>query len=151
MTPRYIIRALKQFVFYITLAVLIIATTTLLETSDLESFKKLFFAANWGQLTLILAALSALYPAFGYTSRTMEIDGEKHREAILKALSMSNYKLTEQCDNKMIFRGETPGKRLRWLNEDRIEITTHANRIEISGPRKEIVTLVFRITTYTRE
>jgi hypothetical protein len=81
----------------------------------------------------------------------MEIDGEKHREAILKALSMSNYKLTEQRDNTMIFRGETPGKRLRWLNEDRIEITKYANRIEISGPRKEIVTLVFRITTYTRE
>ena len=151
MTPRYIIRAIKQFAFYLTLAALIIAATTLLETNNLESFKKLFFAANWGQLALILAALSALYPAFGYTTRTMDIDTEKHNDAILKALSMSNYKLTEQRDNKMIIRGETPAKKLRWLNEDRIEITTHPNRIEISGPRKEIVTLVFRITTFTRE
>ena len=150
MTPRYIIRAVKQFAFYLALAVLIISATTLLETNNLESFKKLFFAANWGQLALILAALSALYPAFGYTTRTLDIDTEKHNYAILK-LSMSNYKLTEQRDNTMIFRGETPAKKLRWLNEDRIEITTHPNRIEISGPRKEIVTLVFRITTFTRE
>ena len=147
---RYIIRAIKQLAFYLGLAVIIIAATTLLETRDAESFKKLFFAANWGQLTLILTALSALYPAFGYTSRTMDIDGEKHRDAILKALSMSNYKLVEESGNKLIFRGETAAKKLRWLNEDRIEITNLGNQIQISGPRKEVVVLTFRITTYTK-
>jgi hypothetical protein len=64
-------------------------------------------------------------------------------------LSLNNYKLVEESENSMIFRGETLGKKLRWLFEDQIEInTTNEETTEISGPRKEVVILIFRIQTY---
>ena len=145
----YITRAIKQFLFYAILATVIISIMMALDATDVKTYKELFTSQQWNQMILLLAGLSAIYPIFGYSKRTINLNVVYHREDVIRVLSLNNYKLVEESENSMIFRGETLGKKLRWLFEDQIEInTTNEETTEISGPRKEVVILIFRIQTY---
>ena len=141
----YIIRAIKQFLFYATLATLIVSIMILLDATDIKSHKELFVSQQWSQMILLLAALSAVYPAFGYGKKVVNINARDNKDKIINVLSLNRYKLENENDNSLTFRGNI-GKRLRWLGEDKIEISIlNDEQIEISGPRKEIILLTLRI------
>ena len=153
---KYVLRSVK---YLVKLAVLLAVVFWLMQLSGTSSivtgggiagFFKSFFATSRGQLfTAALLVWCAVYPAVEFKKRTLLYDMSARREAIIKALAAGRMRLSEDEDGRMVFRGESPLRRLWWLGEEAVSVTrSPEGGIEIEGPRRFVMEAEHRIPNY---
>ena len=155
---KYILRAVK---YLVKLAVLLAVIFWLMQLSGTSSiaveggiagFFKNFFATSRGQIfTAALLIWCVVYPAVEFKKRSLLYDISTRREAIIKALAAGRMRLAEDEDGRMVFRGESPARRLWWLGEEAVTITrSPEGGIEIEGPRRFVMEAEHRIPNYVK-
>lgn len=142
---QYITRAIKHFVKMMLLIVGIYAL--MYYTNTLAITQEELLGTRGIVLLVALVALSAAYPSYGFITRTSKASLTLNREAILRAFSQSGYTLTGESKDELIFRASAPLKRIRYMGDDAVTVRQmDDNHIAISGIRKEVVQVEFRIS-----
>lgn len=98
-----------------------------------------------GMLALVALGLSLIYPFIGYVKREMNINPTTGRTKILDVAQLCGYKLVEESDKEMILEAATPIKKLTLLYEDRVIINKEDIPASISGNRRSVTILLFRL------
>jgi hypothetical protein len=137
---KYILRAVKYLVKLVVLLAIILALMLYSKTSTLsvDNFIADFFARAQTWILLVAVVVwSAVYPRVEYVKRTVEGNLHADKIGIINALRAGGMRLAEESEERMVFVGEAPLRRLLWLGEDRITLTQLPGRmIEIDGARR---------------
>lgn len=142
---RYIVRALKYFVqvfliFTVILAVLMLAGAI---STDINTV----FTGGWksvGWIAVMFAAVSLLYPRFGYAGRGLALPGE-YRElkpGIAEYMQARGYVAEHEEDENLSFRLASGFGRLSRMYEDRITFTRELGGFRVEGPNKDVVRII---------
>ena len=102
-----------------------------------------------GQMLVVaVVVLAAMYPKWGFITRSVECDMTEDREQILAAFQASGFELVAENSGKMIFRADNIVRRLSFLLEDEIELTQCGQSVEIRGIRRAAARIVYRLDMY---
>lgn len=139
---KYLRRAVKYFIQMTVVLVVIIGALML--TGWVSTDISVAFRQGWtsvGYIAAALAAVSAVYPYFGYSRRTVTVPGEPAdlREPVLRALDFRGYRLEKEEDGTMAFRLRSGVARVARLWEDRITITPVLGGFELEGLTRDLV------------
>jgi hypothetical protein len=153
---KYVIRAVKYLVKLTLLLALVFTLMQLSGTSDIRSeggiagFFRSFISTQRGQIFAVaLLVWCALYPAVEYKRRHLNYDMARRRSAIIKALNAGGMRLASSDEGRMVFCGESPGRRLWWLGEEAVTITANpSGGLDIEGPRRFVMEAEHRIPDY---
>lgn len=148
MGKRYFIRALKYFLFLVVFFVVIFGGMLLLKQSSLDTLLTIWGTKQARGLIIAFIAIPLIYPFIGYVRRDVRGSFTEKRAIIDRVLAMSGYTVTEDTPEKIV--AYTKGiKKVSLLFEDRVEITPAGSQfVTISGPRKEVSKMEFRMRTY---
>lgn len=140
---RYIIRAVKYFVYICVLVAIILAVLVLLKLVSPDI--NVMFRNGWksvGLIAAMFAGVSAFYPLFGYTKRLAAVLGEIDglREDVVKYMEAKNYFLESENDGKMVFRSRSFLTKLIW--DDRITIEKGLGGFYVEGSSREVTKIV---------
>ncbi len=145
----YILRAVKYFLSLLILLGVIFAFMFLSGASSPEDFIEAFISQKGALLLTALIFLSATYPFFGYTKR--EIKHPLDEEKLLKVMDSCGYTLKHRIDDSLVFNAQNVIKKIKSLGEDKIVITPSDNGFTMSGLRKEVVRIEYRVITFLKE
>ena len=141
---KYLIRALKYFV-YISLIVTIILCILValkLVSPDIN----IMFRNGWksvGFIALMFLAVSALYPKFGYVKRGVRILGEysQVRDGVVSFMEDHGYQLESEQGENLTFRLRNKFYRATRTWEDRITLTRDMAGFYMEGISKDVARL----------
>lgn len=148
---RYFVRALKYFAW---LCVLYIAIVWIMYWSGSlpeRPWQMMGIVLSSERGILMMAAfvvLAAAYPMFGFMRKRIAGDMVRNREQIVNAFRMQGFRLTEERDGEMVFRGEGFVKRLSLLYEDRIVVRGVGDGLELNGIRRSVARIAYRLDGY---
>jgi hypothetical protein len=153
---KYFLRAVKYLVKIVVLLAVIFflmqwsGTSSLATEGGIAGFFKSFWDSSNGKLfTAVLLVWCAVYPAVEYKRRQLNYDLASRKNAIVKALDAGGMRLSEEGPDRLVFRGESPARRLWWLGEDTVTITRNpVAGIDIEGPRRFVMEAQHRIPNY---
>ena len=143
---RYTIRAVKYFLSMAVIVTLILICLTYYATGSFDISKSL--DNGWRSVIyigLILAVFSAVYPAFGYRQRPLDIRGEREEIAgiIRGYMDARGYRPEkERPDGLLTFRHRSPLVRFFRVWEDRITFTPTHSGYSIEGLNRDIVRMI---------
>lgn len=145
---RYVIRAVKYYVYVCLLAALFI--TILVVAGFAQDDVNLIFEQGWLSVVKILAAfavVSAFYPLFGYTSRKALMPGEykEVRDLAIEAMEERGYSLEREEDENMTFRMNGGFGKARRMFEDRITLKRDIAGFYVEGLTKDVTRLVYAL------
>ena len=150
---KYFIRSLKYFCALCVLCLAIMLLNRLAGSSVLtlrETFYVMFHTPRGMLLPAVVVLLAAFYPRFGFVSRRVEGDVEKDREQILNAFRAAGFSLRAEQDGVMVFRAESPLRKLTLLWEDEIRVAQFGQWIEIDGIRRGVARAQLQLETFLR-
>lgn len=99
-----------------------------------------------GQLLVVaVVVLSAFYPRFGFITRRVEWDVEDERDQIIATFALAGFSLREEGDGRMVFRADNMLDRLVMLFEDEITVVQYGQWIDITGIRRGVAKVVYRM------
>ncbi len=151
---QYMIRVVKYFIYLVIiyLAILNIAEMTgYLGSNEGTTYQILFSERGFAALAA-MAALSLLYPKFGYLKRQSRASIKRNRDMIIKVFEVNGMRLKSENDTEMIFCAATLLRRLRLLFEDEITVRkTDDGGIEISGNRRIVAYVHYRLGAYIKQ
>ena len=99
-----------------------------------------------GQLLVVaVVVLSAFYPRFGFITRRVEWDMEDERDQIIATFALAGFSLREEGDGRMVFRADNMLDRLVMLFEDEITVVQYGQWIDITGFRRGVAKVVYRM------
>ncbi len=142
---KYIIRALKYFCYLIVVLTLII--TALILTGFVEGdLSKLFingYDSLW-QIALVMLGFAAIYPHFGFSSRTAHVYGspEELRPDVMRAMEGLGYRLENEKDGGWTFRRRSSVSRALKMWEDRISLTPSGAGLTVEGLTRDLARVV---------
>lgn len=148
---RYFVRALKYFAW---LCVLYVAIVWLMRWSgslDGDPWTTMLTVLQTQRGMLMIAAfvlLAAAYPLFGFMRKRTAGNTHRNREQIVNAFRAQGFRLTEERDGEMTFRGEGFFKRLSLLFEDTIVVRNTGTGLEIDGIRRAVARIAYRLDGY---
>lgn len=145
---KYLIRSAKYLLWLIVLFAVILLLMQLTGTARAgaqESLEALFGSSRGATMLAMLVVLALLYPRFGFTSRTLPITLPNHAEAIMKTFTLSGFICVSQSPTEWVFQAATPLKKALLLWEDTIVVSATAQGITLTGIRKEVVKIEFRL------
>ena len=146
---RYFIRALKYFaafcVLYFAIVWLSVMTTKCMDISAWDYIVANFQTTRGQLLGLAVVVLSAVYPRMGFMTRRVECDMEAERDYILRVFAAAGFTLKEESDGRMVFRADNILSRLFMLFEDEIVVEQYGQWIDISGIRRGVAKIVYRL------
>jgi len=141
---RYIIRAIKCFIYFTVLmsAILFVLAKLGIVGSDIDSLFRDGMGSVW-KILACFAAISAIYPKFKYCSRVVAAEGgmEQNSEAIVSYFESKGYSLEVNETEKMMFRLCSTAGRLSRMFEDAITITPDILGFKMEGMSKDIIKL----------
>ncbi len=142
----YLRRFIKYIIYLVVVACIIYLIMsqfyTNIDIDQLISSRGLWMVA-------VVIFFSAVQPFFGYSSKLLTCDAQKHNEQVVNVMAMCRYKLVENRDGIMTFRANSTFHRLTLLGEDTITIDNREDGLStMRGPRREVVKAAFRIGTY---
>ena len=149
---RYILRAVKYFIKLMILLAIIFALILWSKTTTLspEGFFTKCFCFLKGQLfSVVIVVWCALYPKIEYVTRRLNIDPEAHRGRIIEAMHAAGFTLSKEQNGEMIFRADSPFRRIMQLWEDEVTLTPDAEGFTLSGTRRNLSEAEHRIRLYT--
>ena len=147
---RYLLRSLKYFV---TLCVLFVALVWLklkyeqLPITMSEMLQLYFSAWNGWFMAVVIVAMSATYPLFGFVKRSVVATIAADREQIEAAMATSGLVLAAAAADKLTFRA-TGLQRITLLFEDEVVVEQIGDEVVISGHRRTVVRAVIRLEGY---
>ncbi len=151
---KYIVRAVKYFIYLIVLLTLIIAAMVLagFVESDVSKIFVNGYDSLW-QIGLLMAVFAVIYPRFGFSTRTAHFYGtpEEADAALRNVMDLHGYKLEKEEDGVKCFIKRSPVSRLLKMYEDRIVVTHTAAGLEMEGLTKDMVRLASGIEAANRE
>ena len=142
---KYIIRAVKYFVYIIILLSIIMGILILVKAvpADIDQM----FKNGWksiGQIAILFAAIAAIYPKFGYVKREVMIPGEygEIRQGVIGYMTDRGYKLESEDGENLTFRLRAVLNKIMRTYEDRLTFTRNLGGFVIEGPNKDIVRVI---------
>ncbi len=148
---RYLLRSVKYFAALCVLCVVLMGAMLLTGTSQLtvrETLYLLFHSDRFVVLGLAIVALAATYPRFGFMTRRVEGDVERHRTQIETAFRQAGFRLVGEEEGELLFRGDGFLKRLLLLFEDEIRVRQYGQWIELEGIRRGVARVAYRLESY---
>ncbi len=141
---KYIIRAVKYFIYVVVLVTLILAVLVL--TGFVSSDIDVMFRNGWRSVWLILgvfACVSAFYPRFGYGRRHVRISGEysEIRQSVIDYMASRGYRLEKELGENLFFRSTSVFRKIARVWEDRITAERCLGGFTLEGPTKDILRL----------
>ncbi|MDO5442709.1 MAG: hypothetical protein Q4G10_03470 [Bacteroidia bacterium] len=142
---RYLIRAIKYFVYICVIVIIILAILVLMNlvSSDIN----VMFQHGWksvGLIAVMFAGVSAFYPMFGYTKRLAAVLGELDAtdKEVIEYMTgdVRKYNLESQDGEKMTFRSRSFLRRIIW--DDRITIEKGLGGYYVEGVAREVAKIV---------
>lgn len=142
---KYLVRSLKYFVYLTIILVLIILILVKLRlaNSDLSEMFVNGYDSLW-QIALIIAAFSAVYPKFGFSSRNARLAGSdaEIRPGVTEVMEDHGYRLEKEEEGKMSFIKRAPLSRALKMWEDRITLIRTIDGYSVEGLTKDIVRII---------
>lgn len=143
---KYIIRAVKYFFYFSFLLVIILAILSLAHVID--GNVETMFRDGYNsivQIALMFAAVSAVYPVFGFVRKDTVIPGEyaEIRDGIIKFMENRGYRLEKEDGENLTFRNRSVLNRLSRMCEDRITFTRTLGGFSVEGLRKDTIRLIY--------
>jgi len=96
------------------------------------------------QIAVLLGVFSLIYPKFGYTTRSVSINGEmkEFRGTLDEVMESRGYRLEKEDENGICFVKRSPLDRVLRVWEDRITITPILGGITLEGRTKDLARLI---------
>ena len=147
---KYLLRSLKYFV---TLCVLFVALVWLklkyeqLPITMSEMLQLYFSAWNGWFMAVVIVAMSATYPFFGFVKRSVVATIAADREQIEAAMATVGLALASATVDRLTFRA-TGLQRITLLFEDEVVVEQQGDEVVISGHRRSVVRAVIRLEGY---
>lgn len=152
---KYTLRSVKYLIKLVVLLAVLFLIMMWSETSTLsghnwQSFFASYFATWRGWLfTVAVIVWCALYPSVEFVTRHLDYDMHTHKLAIIRALDAGRMKLADETDDRMVFRTESPARRLWWMGDDAVTVTRNpSGGFDIEGPRRFVMEAQHRIPGY---
>ncbi len=172
---KYIIRAIKYFIFIcalVTIIILLMVAAGFVQGSINEIFRN-GYNAIW-QIALIFAVIAAIYPKVGFVTRRVSISGtwEEAKDIIHEAMQSRRYKLTSEDGDILTYRLRSIVARIPKFFADEITITRSADTdgaesltaedeeavvksekcvVEVEGPTKDVLRMLSAIARIHRQ
>lgn len=150
---KYLVRALKYFLYFVLLLVVILAVLILLglAESDPSTLFRNGYDSYW-QIALMFAALAALYPMFGFMKKDVLAPGEysEIRSGVIDTMASRGYELEKEEGENLTFRLRSRAARISRMWEDRITLTRGFSGFTMEGLRKDVVRLSYAIESKFR-
>lgn len=150
---KYIIRAVKYFFYFSFLLVVILAVLVLAHVVDgnIETMFRDGYNSLW-QIGLMFAAVSAVYPIFGFVKKEAVIPGEysEIRGDVVKFMENRGYRLESESGENMTFRSRSVLNRMTRMLEDRITFTRTLGGFELEGLRKDTIRIIYGLENALR-
>lgn len=145
---KYLVKLL--ILFAILFALMMWSETSTLTFDNWESFFASYFGTTKGWLfTAVVIIWSAVYPKVEFVSRHANYDMREGKDAILRAFDAGKMVLADETDGKMVFHGESAGRRLWFLWDDAVTVTRNpAGGFDMEGPRRFVGEAQQRIPGY---
>jgi hypothetical protein len=141
---KYIIRAIKYFIYFSLLTTVIITALVLIGAveGNIDSIFNGGTEALW-KIALFFAAVSAVYPKVGFITRDVPVDRDLSdiRGEVLTFFSDRRYELESETPEQMCFRLRGFGGKLSKMFEDRIILTRRPGGYDMEGLRKDVLRL----------
>ena len=141
---RYIVRAIKYFLYVSVIVVILMAILVMLGyvSSDID----VMFRNGWKSVWMIVAmfaAVSAVYPRFGYTRRMVSAGGEfaELRGGLVSFMADRGYHLEKEDGENLSFRRNSVWARILRIGEDRISVSRVLGGFELEGPTRAVMPL----------
>lgn len=143
---RYIIRAIKYYIFICALLALFLGG--LIAINAVESNIDLIFRNGYDslkQIAVMFAGVALIYPLFGYMKRKTLIPGsyEEIRGGIVDFMHQHNYVLEKEDGENLSFRASSIFTRIGRVFEDRVTMTREMHGYTLEGRRRDIIKLSY--------
>lgn len=149
---KYFIRAVKYFIYFTLLFILIMAILVLAGAAegDISTMFRGGYSALW-KIAIIFAVISAIYPSVGFIKKEALIPGswEEDKDTIIDFMNKRGYKLESEDTGLMTFR-KTGVSRFTRMFEDRITLTAKIGGVVMEGMRKDVIRLVMGLESRFR-
>ena len=142
---QYLRRALKSFIYYSLIVVLVIGLLVLFKLVPSGNVESLF-RNGWTsvlQMAGVLAIFSALYPKIGFAKRQIlsEREYESVKPLIINIMQRRGYELESDKGELLTFRIRSKFKALIDMLEDRVTLLKNGQGFEIEGLAKNVTLL----------
>lgn len=149
---RYFIRAVKYFIYFILLFVVIMAVLVLTGAAegDISTMFRGGYSALW-KIAVIFAVISTIYPSVGFIRKEAMIPGswEEDKDIIKEFMGGRGYVLETEDTGTMSFR-KTGMSRFTRMYEDRVTLSAKIGGVEIEGMRKDVLRLAMGLESRFR-
>lgn len=148
---QYFRRSVKYFFALCVLCLAIVAlnlATGMASLSFSETVYVMFHTTRGLMMPAVIVLLAAFYPRFGFVARKVEGDVEKHRTQIVNAMLSAGFSLQSEQEGVMKFRAKGFMHKLLLLWEDEIEVSQYGQWIVLSGIRRGVVRVAYRLESY---
>ncbi len=149
---RYFIRAVKYFIYFILLFVVIMAVLVLTGAAegDISTMFRGGYSALW-KIAVIFAVISTIYPSVGFIRKEAMIPGswEEDKDIIKEFMGGRGYVLETEDTGIMSFR-KTGMSRFTRMYEDRVTLSAKIGGVEIEGMRKDVLRLAMGLESRFR-
>lgn len=146
---KYLIRSVKYF---FALSVLFIALTWLMTATSALTLEGVLYEMlhtdRYLRVMIVIVALAAAYPRFGFVVRKVEGDVELNREQIVNAFRAAGFSLRAEKDGVMTFRADNFMQKLVLLGEDEIKVSQYGQWITLDGIRRGVARVQYRLESY---
>lgn len=141
---KYIVRALKYFIYFSFLTTVIITILILIGAveGNIDAIFEGGYEAIW-KIAVFFAIVSAIYPKLGFIRRdvTVEKDWDCVCGEVLDFFKERRYEVESQTPDAITFRAKGLAGKLSKMYEDRITLTRTAGGFELEGLRKDVLRL----------
>lgn len=151
---KYAVRAVKYF-FYFSILLAILMTVLVfahvidgnIETMFRDGYRSLL------QIALMFAAVSAVYPVFGFVKKDAVIPGEygEIRGKVTEFMENRGYRLEKEDGENLTFRNRSFINRLSRMFEDRITFTRTLGGFTLEGLRKDTIRIIYGLENSLRD
>ena len=138
---RYPIRAFKYFIYLIVLFFIIYLLMVITKTTTIPINRfSLFLTTSEGWILIgAIIVLCLAYPFFGYGNIT------ENRDIIISLFEGYGFKLFSEKEGVMEFKAVSNIRKLGMLFEDSIKLDASATPATLSGNRKAVTKILFRL------
>lgn len=148
---RYLVRALKYFVYLSIMLVLFIVILCLLGVIP-KDIDLIFIngTKSLPQMALIVAVFAAMYPKIGFTTRNVRMAGEASQteSELTKFMNSRRYVLVKKEGEDLVYRRASVLDRIVKMGEDKIYFKKVIGGYAMEGLTKDVVRIDTGLTQF---
>ena len=138
---KYLVRAIKYFFKLLVILALILVILVALKFVEADITKMFVngYDSLW-QIAALMALFAAIYPRFGYVTRTIPVPGspEETLPVLKKAMDARGYVLQKQDGESLVFVKRSKLDRILKMYEDTITVAPAITGYELEGAGRDV-------------